>query len=431
MNDFINIINIIVILIFVLTYYCIYKKSSYVFGLLFLPFSFWIQLLISSAYIETETYLVDFLQYSYATGATIRLFLLLEIQMIIFLFNSKRIENRLKNIEEVKSNNKNIYRICYVCLIMALYLLVDVIIYKSTNRFTYYIRTNSLPFINIISYFSYVITFIMGYIFSKYKNRKIYLLTISFLGITFLWLYLRGVQFGGYMITMIMFLTCTIINLCKKQKLIRIRYIVIGVVVLLVILIPKYNFFTKTSLYGSMGLNSAYEKMIYRAFSQGADLTWVIDKQIVKENQKDYGQFFNELKSFINNDEERNSGVYYLMRRACPNVVLKRYFSGTAAITGGYPIIWVAILGYYLGIIPIIIEALLFIYLLYKIALAIKEENFIMLIMLIFIYSQCYSIIMSSGIFYLGNIIPKVFLGILIILDLIHKPIVFKGKRIV
>ena len=160
MNDFINIINIGAILVFVLTYYNVYKKSSYIFGLLFLPFTFWMQLLISSAYIETGTYLIDFKQYSYATGSTIRLFLLLEIQMIIFLIESKRIEKKIVKIEQHKSSYRYLYNICFICIIFALYLLIDIILFPPENRFTYYSRTRHFPLINIVSYFSY--TFIIS-----------------------------------------------------------------------------------------------------------------------------------------------------------------------------------------------------------------------------------------------------------------------------
>ena len=428
MNDFINIINIGAILVFVLTYYNVYKKSSYIFGLLFLPFTFWMQLLISSAYIETGTYLIDFKQYSYATGSTIRLFLLLEIQMIIFLIESKRIEKKIVKIEQHKSSYRYLYNICFICIIFALYLLIDIILFPPENRFTYYSRTRHFPLINIVSYFSYTMTFIMGYIVSKYKNNKIKFLTLLYLILTIFCLYLKGVQFGGFSISIIMFFCPTIIELAKKKKIIKIRYIVATVFIILVLLIPKYNFYTKTTMYNSIGINNAYEKLIYRAFSQGADLTWVIDKQIVNENKIDYKQFWIELSGFING-EENNTGAYYLMNRSCPSSVLEVYLSGTASITGGYPIIWAAIFGYWGSIIPIIVDGLLFTYLMYKIALAIKKERFFVLVMLIFIYNQCYSIIMSSGISYLGNLIPKLFLTILLILDLIHKPIVFKKKN--
>lgn len=430
MDMLMNILNILVIVVFIVTYLQIYRKSPSFFGLLLLPYIFWIQLLISSAYIETGIYLIDFETVSYTTGATIRLFLLLEIQLVVCYLMGIKYENKIKKMTENVFSEKSATRWCIIALGMILYLLVDVVVFGSANRFDYYTRTSTLPLVNVVSYFSYPLSFLMGYFLINCKKKKNIMFVMLYLIMTFIWMYLRGVQFGGFLITGIIFISSFVIKLAKQHKLIRIRYIVFASVALLILLIPKYNYYKYTTMYDNIGVFSAYEKLFYRAFGQGADLTWAIDRQIMEEDYIDPGQFKNEISSLFTGNTE-GVGVYYLMDRSCPPKVLDRYYMGTAVITGGYPIIWASIFGYLGGIIPTIIDAILFAFLMYRIMCSLIDKSYIKTIMLIFIYTQCYSIVMSSGIYYLGNLIPKIFLFILFFIDILYKRVKIGEKTII
>lgn len=377
-------------------------------------------------YIETGIYLIDFGVKSYATGATLRLFLLLELQMLVFYFFSKKYQREIDGISAPKAILRYEKTWNMLSFFIIGYILLDVIISgnvltnRSVNRFNFYSKYSMLPFAQVFSYFIYPLSFVQGYEFLNggLKKQKAY--SVVFIAITLVALFLRGIQFGGFAIVLIHFAMPIVMPLAHKHKLLKLRYIMLAASLLVVMLIPKYNYFTKTTMYNNMGFKSAYEILVYRALGQGADLTWKLDQQIVEKGSIDPQQAINEIASVLSGKIEGN-GADYLMRRACPRNVYARYKTGTASITGGYPIIWAALFGYIGAMIPVALDAVMFWFLLYKILRMLKKKKITRLFMYVFLYNQCYSIIMGSGLHYFGNMVPRVFLICLLVLDVFAK----------
>lgn len=419
----IHVLNVAVILIYVLTMFAMYRDFPNFFALLLLPFSFWIQLLVSSAYIETGIYLIDFLKTSYATGATFRLFCLMEFQLLIIMLMAKGY--RKKELEtpcrELKTEHFTFWH--RICMGAALYLLADILVSgniftnPTVTRFNFYQIYSRLPFAQIVSYFSTPFALMEGFFLVECPERKRKRQSVSYLALILINAYLRGIQFGGFLIPILFYCIPLCLRLIKKRRLFRVRYLVLATILLIVMLIPKYNYFSRTKMYQSLGLSSAYEILAYRALGQGADITWELDREITEQSQIDPTQFGNEILGFIQGQGE-STGAKYLMKRACPPIVFDRYSSGNAGITGGYPVLWAALFGYWGALIPIAVDSILFSFLLFKLWQALQEKQLFRLMMLSYLYCQCYSMIMASGIWYLGNLIPKIIIVLLILTDI-------------
>lgn len=417
----VDILNVFVIVLYVCTFYWIYNHMADLFALLVLPFTFWIQLLISSAYIESGIFLIDFLEQSYATGFTIRFFLLLELQLIVIVFAFRKAGNvKDEKFEGFSKRQEKLWNL--ICMSAVVYLLINVLVSgnifttSSVTRFNFYSTFSRFPYAQPISYFTYSFSFIQGNLFAFSNNRKQKKYSLIYLSLVLLQLFLIGIQFGGYFINVIMFATPMISKLTKFRKLIKVKYIIIASVIVVIMLIPKYNYFSTTEMYESTGITNSYELLIYRALGQGADLPWKLDCQILEENMIDPSQVIEELKSLWTGNS-KDVGVDYLMYRACPSTVYNRYSVGGAAITGGYPMIWIAMFGYVFGLIPVIIDAMIYGWFLFKMNKALKDKRLMRGLMFSFIYVQIYSIIGGNGIWVLGGLLPKTFIILLFISD--------------
>ena len=82
----ISVINLIVIAIFAMSVARFYNRHTEYFFAMLIIVVYWTQLLVSSAYIETGVYLKDIGKTSYATGVTIRLFLMIEFMLCLISY---------------------------------------------------------------------------------------------------------------------------------------------------------------------------------------------------------------------------------------------------------------------------------------------------------------------------------------------------------
>jgi hypothetical protein len=147
----VNILNVFVIVLYVCTFYWIYNHMADLFALLVLPYTFWIQLLISSAYIESGIFLIDFLEQSYATGFTIRFFLLLELQLIVIVFAFRKAGNvKDEKFEGFSKRQEKLWNL--ICMNAVVYLLINVLVSgnifttSSVTRFNFYSTFSRLPY---------------------------------------------------------------------------------------------------------------------------------------------------------------------------------------------------------------------------------------------------------------------------------------------
>ena len=365
----VNILNFFVILLFIMTVIYFYNKHTEYFFAMLIIIIYWAQLLVSSTYIETGVYLKDIGKISYATGSTIRLFLMIELMLgVIMYFASKHPRPEAVDVKNGKYIYNNFKMILCLLLLMYGYRFVDVLISgniltnPSVTRFNYFSDYSSLPMAQVLDYFSYPCLWLLGYILLLGKTKRQKAFVIFIFAVDLLTVFLRGVEFGGFLQCTLYFLGPTLLKMAKMRKLLKLRYAVVAVALIFTMLIPKYNHFSEAIDAGyadnSYGLNTAYDFLMYRMLAQEADLTWEIDRQIWEDGRIEPDRFLEIVKEVVGMPVEDNS-TQYLMNRGCSSNALRIYSYGTAAVTGGYPIIWAATFGYFCAIPFLVIDAYL------------------------------------------------------------------------
>lgn len=128
------------------------KHTEYFFAMLII-IVYWIQLLVSSAYIETGVYLKDIGKTSYATGVTIRLFLMIELMLCMISFwAGKHPKIVIENPKEGKHTYNTFKHVERILFVLYAYRLLDVIVSgniltnSNVNRFNYFSEFSKLPF---------------------------------------------------------------------------------------------------------------------------------------------------------------------------------------------------------------------------------------------------------------------------------------------
>lgn len=86
-----NVLNVLAIGFFLFSVARFYNRHTEYFLVLSIIFIYWIQLVISSAYIETGVYLKDIGVRSYPTGVTLRLVCMLELFLVVFSVVASRL----------------------------------------------------------------------------------------------------------------------------------------------------------------------------------------------------------------------------------------------------------------------------------------------------------------------------------------------------
>lgn len=413
-----NILNVLAIGFFLFSVARFYNRHTEYFLVLSIIFIYWIQLVISSAYIETGVYLKDIGVRSYPTGVTLRLVCMLELFLIVFSV----VASRLSKIDVPRAFSGRAYdetwwiRFALICIFA--YRLVDVLISgnivtnPSLNRFNYYEMYSKLPFASVIDYFSYPLMWVCGLFFALGKGRQkaVPLLIFVFNCLT---MYLRGIEFGGYLQCAVYFFVPVLIPMAKRNKLIKPKYIAFATLAIALMLVPKYMHFSdaldNNEADTSYGLNTAGDFLLYRALAQEADLTWEIDRQIVENGTIDPSRMSDEL-ALLAGDSKTISSTQYLMNRGCSPSALIIYSYSSAAVTGGYPVLWAAILGYPFCAVPIIIDSICIILVARCIWTGIAKVKLLRLLSAAYLLCQYHTIVMSADMSSLGNLLPHIFI---------------------
>lgn len=372
---------------------------------------YWTQLLVSSAYIETGVYLKDIGKTSYATGVTIRLFLMIEFMLcLISYWAGKHPKIVIENPKEGRFTYNTFKRVECVLFLLYAYRLLDVIV--SGN-----VLTNSN--VNRFNYFSYPCLWMLGYILllGEKKRQKAFPVVIFFMNL--LSVFLRGVEFGGFLQCTLYFLGPFLLSMAKRRKLIKLRYVVAAAILLVVMLVPKYNHFSEAIEKGnadtSYGLTTAYDFLMYRMLAQEADLTWEIDRQVWIDGDIDPERVFDVVKEVIGIPTEENS-TQYLMDRGCSPSALTIYSRSTAVVTGGYPILWVAIFGYIFSIPFLIIDSYLLFLVIRCICEGMETQRLFLILAGGYLLCQCYTVVNSGNFSTIGNTISHIYIILLLIL---------------
>lgn len=434
----IDILNIVAIALYVGTVLHMYNKHTDYFISMLIILVYWAQLLVSSAYIETGVYLKDIGITSYATGVTVRLFIMIEIMIFTIMYFAGKWKKNVESTDEEIASVFNCAKWNILLLLLYGYRLLDILISgniltnSGVTRFNYFADYSKLPFAQVVDYFSYPMLWVAGYNLIHASNRKQRCISIGIMLMNLISLFLRGIQFGGYLQCAIYFLSPLLLTLAKKRKLLRFRYILLATVLLVVMMIPKYNHFSEALKENradtSYGLTTAYEFLMYRMLAQEADLTWEIDRQVFEQGNIDPGHYLYELASILGIPVDAETGPHYLMKRGCSLSALAIYSRGAALVTGGYPMIYPAMFGYLLSVPFLLLDGFLIALLCRCICQSLKEKRLIRLIMATYILCQCYTIVISADLSSVGNIIPRIFI-VGLILTVKRKKLVFGARR--
>ena len=397
----INIINLIILSIFAVSIARFYNKHTEYFFAMLIIIVYWIQLLVSSAYIETGVYLKDIGKTSYATGVTIRLFLMIELMLCMISFwAGKHPKIVIENPKEGKHTYNTFKHVERILFVLYAYRLLDVIVSgniltnSNVNRFNYFSEFSKLPFAQVVDYFSYPCLWVLGYILLLGEKKRQKIVPIVIYLIDLLSVFLRGVEFGGFLQCTLYFLGPLLLSMAKRRKLIKLRYVAVATILLVMMLVPKYNHFSEAIAKGnadtSYGLTTAYDFLMYRMLAQEADLTWEIDRQVWVDGDINPEQVFDVVKEII--------GI------------------PTAVVTGGYPILWVAIFGYIFAIPFLIIDSYLLFLVIRCICEGMEKQRLFLILAGGYLLCQCYTVVISANFSTIGNTIPHIFIILLLIL---------------
>ena len=276
-----------------------------------------------------------------------------------------------------------------------------------------------LPFAQVVDYFSYPCLWVLGYILLLGENKRQKAFPVIIYLMNLLSVFLRGVEFGGFLQCTLYFLAPLLLSMAKRRKLIKLRYVAVAAILLVMMLVPKYNHFSEAIAKGyadtSYGLTTAYDFLMYRMLAQEADLTWEIDRQVWMDGEIDPERVFDVAKEVIGIPTEENS-TQYLMNRGCSSSALTIYSYSTAAVTGGYPILWVAILGYIFAIPFLIVDSYLLFLVIRCVCEGMEKQRLFLILAGGYLLCQCYTIVISANFSAIGNTIPHIFIVLLLIL---------------
>lgn len=180
-----NLINIILIVLFICIGMLLFKKDKKHF--IFYLFIFFMQLwtLVSNAYIETGIYITEQDRYSYSNNSTKMLFLYNVIFFLgIYFVNKVRWNNtsfvhgkELERNGEVGNLSKRILLLLLTCMIViSCSLAINSLLTKFTygdaiNKFNFW-EHSIFPFLLVFHKQMYLIAIISGIIFTVFKNKK-------------------------------------------------------------------------------------------------------------------------------------------------------------------------------------------------------------------------------------------------------------------
>ena len=430
----VNYINLFVIVLYAISIVRFYNKRTEYFFAMLIIIVYWTQLLVSSTYIETGVYLKDIGKISQPTGVTLRLFLMIELMLgVISHCAGKHPKWVVVNPKEGELKYENFRHILWMLFFMYTYRLTDIIVSgnvltnEDVTRFNYFSDYSMFPLAQVVDYFSNPCLWILGYILLLGENRKQKTFPIIIFIMDLTAVFLRGVEFGGFLQATLYFMGPMFLTLARRRKLIKIKYVVAAALLLVVMLIPKYNHFSDSLSKGyadtSFGLETAYDFLMYRMLAQEADLTWEIDRQIWEDGEIDPGRYEEVIKEVLGLPVEKTS-VQYLMDKGCSSSALAIYARGNAVVTGGYPMIWAYMFGYFFSIPFIIIDAYLLFLVIRCICEGMAKQRMFLLFAGGYLLCQCYTIVTCGNFSAIGNTIPR-FL-IILLLFIYRKPLLLQ-----
>lgn len=173
-------------------------------------------------------------------------------------------------------------------------------------------------------------------------------------------------------------------------------------------LIPKLNYFQSHSIYGlkNGADNSAVNLLLYRAFGLQAEAWWEMDRQVWNMMEIDFGAFINEIGALFRVVDQKETGIYYVMKRVMPVSDYNRYLDGGGTLCTGHPAVEVAALGYIGAAFVMIIEALLLFLVLKWLYIAIIKGNIMDCFVISTFMYEVMKVFNVGGYFWITNTVP-------------------------
>ncbi len=385
----------------------IYKKANKIlpFFIIFLVYIFWG--MYSIIYIDNGTYISEEEVYSYFTGASIRLILILIPLLItapMFFYKMYNRESTKEYSEKKLSfiNKRTIKYIQIFSIVILIYLYINIIISgiplfdgKKITHFNFYEKYSKLPLASKVQSFFLMFNLVVNGIIladEKYqKKNKIIAVLVYVLSIGFR--ILCDEKFYPFFVYTIYFFIPMLMKYIYKKReekeevkfLIKIGTIALCTLVSFVgIVMIKYNI--KRTI-------NPWDRFTNRAFSLQAHLFWGYDNYLILNDKGNFD--FDNVKKEITGGLQKTSkfnkeiGVTKIMYIVSPSKIVNRYIKNMTRFYSGYWTVCIGCYGY-LGtaLYSILIGFLIALYSV-KFAKAIESKNYIW----IFLTSSTYYVI--------------------------------------
>lgn len=431
-----NLFNLILVCFFVAYIWRFFKVTKSYFIIIGLHVFFAIWLVFSVAFIESGVYNKDLMTNTYFNFSTLRLIFyeVIFFQTVLFWYKRSDLRNiKSNNVRVNRVKEKNIQVILYMGFFYTLYTVLNMLVSNNVfinddvTRFNFYDEYSVLPFAQVVSYFAQPMALLLGVVLCKScrKRRKVFSAII--LVLLLIASYGTGNEFGVLFYLCIYYIIpCTIDAFIKidwrtasdwiKEIFLKYKkYILLAIVVFFGACAVKIHSFTKVNVFAEY-VSSPIAAFLYRAFALQGDVWWAVDTMVL-DGFNDIGQIVNELCGLFGVADEQNIGIYYLMNLILPKATLNNYLWGNSTLMSGYPAINIALFGYVGAVFVIIIEASIFFWFSSYVYKKIIKQQYLRTFLAIYIYIQFLKIYNISGYYYIGNLIPILFIFILLVLE--------------
>lgn len=430
---FSNIINVAVVIFFAMYLWRFFKitKTYFIVIVLHIFFAFW--LVVSVAFIESGVYNKDLLTITYFNFSTLKLvfYEIVFFETVLFWYRRSKIkcyEYDYVGTSFVKERNHQIILLISGCY--SIYAFLNMLISENTftnssvTRFNFYTTYSALPFAQVISYFAQPIALLLGFVLCRSRRRKRKIFSLFIFLLLIIANYGTGNEFGTLLYLGVYYITPIGIDLFgtiewkttkewTKTLLVKYKkYIILVGIAFLAVCIIKIRSFSKVNIFAQYA-STPFAAFLYRAFALQGDVWWAVDVKVAG-GFNDIVHFFQELGGLFGLVKEQDLGINYLMKLILPQSSLDNYLWGNAQLMSGYPAINIAMFGY-IGTIPVIIlEATIFAKFSTYVYKKIIKQQYLYSFLAFFVYIQFLKIYNISGYHNICNIIPAVFIFLLI-----------------
>ena len=434
------VINIVIIILFLIFSLYVFKESKeyFIFFILMWFVHFW--MMISVAYLEKGVNIKAHM-ITYQNGSTIRLaiyeviFFLSALLTIKVMHRKNETNFRKKTIEFNNEDRKDKFWLIIIAS-CTLILLFDALISpnKITNskvtRFNFYLDFSKLSFI------TYYISLFINYLFCvngiillnsiKNKRYKLRNMSILLLLIAIIYEYLIDVEFMGYIYLIIIFMTPILMNLSlEKYKFLTVKNLLIVTTVVMIALIPKLLFFSKSTVYKGVA-DSTLDKFIYRSLALQGEVWWGTDNLCQKRSSSDIHQMKNEMNALINDENRFNAGIWYLSYLIIPKY---NHTASLATLNCGHPAILIAIFGYLGAVIAQCICGIIFAIFTVILKRKIERKQYASVFFAYAIWYMTYTAFYMGGIWYFGGNTMKLSIIGLVLCGFYNRLVNYKKKN--